>query len=267
MSTERPLAPGRADNGASPTKRRVLIGIAAVIVLCVAGWFLASALRNDDIDQVSATTQNSADGTPTAAPIETTDEAGTAEPSPRSSVSGTAVTPTQAPVSDAADSDAAEPTTPAPDSTEPTASTPDTTTAERTEELPPTTTDAARAPLPGSTPLIQDLPAPASGGQALVESFPTDLMGPVSGTEVVSNSVTVDGSTVQVTLTGRTSASPEEISRQYAELWTSLGFSPQPSGGSSSFTATSDFDWASLSFGPAAEGATEYTAYGFFRTE
>jgi hypothetical protein len=259
VSTEKsPATTGQA-SASSPTKRRVLVGILLVVALGVAAWFLTSSLRTGGTDQASTTTpadmtSTTASETPTTGPEATA----STEPTPESTSEAAAAPTTQAPAPDTNTTEPSEPVTQAP--------APKTDPTQDTEASPSNTASVNRAPQPGSAPLIQQLPAPASGGQTLVEGFPTTIIGPVDGTTVTQNTVSVEGSTMLVSLTGRTSASPEEISRHYEELWASLGLSPQPGSDDNALSATSDFEWASLTFNPSAEGGNEYTVDGFFLT-
>lgn len=126
------------------------------------------------------------------------------------------------------------------------------------DQLPPRT--------PG-TPLIEPpLPSSASGESTLVDGFPSEIMGPIDGGDVVQNSIATEGETMQVTIVVRTDASKDDISTHYGELWASLGLAPQPAGEDGSLSYSSEFESLSLAFTPASGTGTVYMLYGVFRT-
>jgi hypothetical protein len=115
-------------------------------------------------------------------------------------------------------------------------------------------------------PPLVSAPLPASGTKSggLVAGFPTRIMGPAARTTVVSSSIATDGRVMQVSLVGRSSASPADIRAHYALLWASLGLvSQQTTDGTTAFRGP--YDSVTLSFTPSGTG-THYTVFGVFHT-
>ncbi|GAA5083433.1 hypothetical protein GCM10025760_00060 [Microbacterium yannicii] len=110
-------------------------------------------------------------------------------------------------------------------------------------------------------------PLPESGTSegALVEGFPSEVMGEIEGSEVLSSSIAAAGDTMQVTLVARTDATPESIRSHYTELWTSLGLSEATmSDGNLGYVGP----YESLTLAVSTSGTgIQYSIYGVFRTK
>ena len=120
---------------------------------------------------------------------------------------------------------------------------------------------------PAATPRIA-APLPASGSLqgGLVDGFPAELAGPLEGSTTVDSSIAGDGTTIQVTLVGRTAQSPAEVIAAYEARWSALGLVPAPSAPSTA-SYSDAFTSLTVGFSPSAPTGTLYTVYGVLRTE
>jgi hypothetical protein len=122
--------------------------------------------------------------------------------------------------------------------------------------------------LPSRAPAAPLVPSPfpdaGRGMQNLVDGFPTNVMGPVSGSDIVENSIATEGTTMQVTLVARSEMTQQEISDYYSTLWSSLGLGQQ-STSDSVLGFASSFESLSLAFVPSSGTGTVYMIYGTFR--
>ncbi|MCR2793569.1 hypothetical protein NQ156_10895 [Microbacterium sp. zg.Y625] len=120
-------------------------------------------------------------------------------------------------------------------------------------------------PLPTPTPLVAaPLPAGASADGALVEGFPAAVAGPLTGADIVTSSLAVDGGVVQAALTARTDATADEVRADYAARWTALGLA---AAGTDTADAFADpFSSVMLAFAAGSGTGTVYTVYAVLRT-
>ena len=118
-------------------------------------------------------------------------------------------------------------------------------------------------PLPTPTPLVgAPLPPGASADGALVEGFPAAVAGPLTGADIVTSSVAVDGEVVQAALTARTDATADEVRADYAARWTALGLAD--AGTADAFA--DPFSSVMLAFAAGSGTGTVYTVYAVLRT-
>jgi hypothetical protein len=144
---------------------------------------------------------------------------------------------------------------------------PEATPTTGSEVLPPTATGDPQQPRPTTQPPLVSAPLPASGTKSdgLVKGFPTKIMGPAPKSTVISSSIASQGTSMQVTLVARSTASADSVRAHYEKLWASLGLragldangSPAYSGAHESITVTAD----------KTGTGTRYTIYGVFRTK
>ena len=139
------------------------------------------------------------------------------------------------------------------------------------EVLPPSSQspDAGLPPLEPSTPLVTEpLPPSASLQGGLVAGFPTSVIGPMPGAEVVESSVASEGTTMQATLIARTDASPEEVAAHYQASWKALGLSGSSQGRENAIMLSyaGPYESLSLAFTAGSGTGTVYMVYGVFRT-
>jgi hypothetical protein len=154
-----------------------------------------------------------------------------------------AVTPTQGPLPDATPTSGSEVLTP---------------TEAPAQTLPPVAPAA-----PGEALLAPPYPDSANAEGALVAGFPADILGPAPDSDVIQSAVATEGDITQITLLGRTDASPDDVRAHYAAAWAALGLVDQSAGdGSLTFAGRG----ASLSFSANTGGTgTRYTLFGVFR--
>jgi len=139
------------------------------------------------------------------------------------------------------------------------------------EVLPPAATAPpnrlpSRTPAPPTAPLVPaPLPKSAAAEGGLVAGFPSDLMGPVKGSDVVSSSIATEGATMQVSLVARSDASAKDLRSHYDELWASLGLKEaSPTDGNLSYTGAHE----SLTLAVEKTGTgNRYSIFGVFRTK
>ncbi|WP_438354495.1 hypothetical protein [Microbacterium sp. CJ88] len=151
---------------------------------------------------------------------------------------------------------------------------PDATPTSGSEVLPPTgSVDNTLPPVAPPVPIEPVAPAealvpppyPASATAEgdLAAGFPVDVLGPMPASDVISSSIATEGSTMQVTLEGRTDTAVADVRAYYAQKWAALGLQEQStSDGSLTYTGRG----AALSLS-ANEGGTgiRYTLFGVFR--
>ncbi|KAA9106490.1 hypothetical protein [Microbacterium rhizomatis] len=139
------------------------------------------------------------------------------------------------------------------------------------EVLPPTAVPDATLPpvaAPSSappTPLIAPpYPESATADFSLVPGFPEQVMGPAPASDILQSAIATEGNVMQVTLVGRTDASPDDVRAHYTELWSGLGLTNAgtTSDGSLSFTGPLESLTVSTTVGGTG---TRYTVFGIFR--
>jgi len=148
---------------------------------------------------------------------------------------------------------------------------PGSTPAAGSEVLPPTGTNPPnrvppRTSAPADAPLVK-APLPKSGTKDgdLVQGFPTEIMGPLTGSDVVSTAIASQGDTMQVTLVARTDASEDEIRAHYEKQWASLGLREDAS---STENTSYVGAYESLSLAVTTTGTgVQYSIFGVFRAE
>jgi hypothetical protein len=145
---------------------------------------------------------------------------------------------------------------------------PDATPTSGSEVIAPT--EAPQTSLPPVAPVapaeaLVAPPYPASGSAEgeLVAGYPSAAMPPSPGADVLQSSIATEGDIMQVTLLGRTDASPDDVRAFYAAAWSALGLADQ-SGQDGTLTVTGRGASMSLAFTTAGTG-TRYTVYGVFR--
>jgi hypothetical protein len=148
---------------------------------------------------------------------------------------------------------------------------PEATPTTGSEVLPPEGDAEDENRIPSRTPAGPLVPAPlpesATGEGTLVDGFPDAIMGPAPGADVVQNAIATEGTTMQVSLVARTDAARDDVSAYYAQLWASLGLTPQADAGDGTLSYTGGFESLSLAFTPASGTGTVYMIHGVFRTE
>lgn len=134
------------------------------------------------------------------------------------------------------------------------------------EVLPPTATGPNQLPsrTPAAPLISAPLPKSSSEQGALVAGFPTKIMGPIKGSDVLSSSIATQGATMQVTLVARTDASQKKIRAHYEKLWASLGLAENSTGGNVAYVGP----YESLTLAVQSTGTgIQYSIFGVFRTK
>lgn len=121
-------------------------------------------------------------------------------------------------------------------------------------------------PLPVAVPLVTaPLPATSSARGELVTGFPIAVAGPAPGADVIESSVSSSGTVMQIALTARTDATPEDVTAHYRSLWAGLGLSD--AGGEDALAYASPFSSITLAFTDGSGTGTVYAVYATLRTE
>ncbi|WP_375386197.1 hypothetical protein [uncultured Microbacterium sp.] len=116
-----------------------------------------------------------------------------------------------------------------------------------------------------ATPLIAPpYPASATADFALVDGFPEQIMGPAPASDILQSAISTEGTVMQVTLVGRTDASPDEVRAHYAQQWAALGLADAGTSADGSLSFTGAFESLSVSATVGGTG-TRYTVFGVFR--
>jgi hypothetical protein len=135
------------------------------------------------------------------------------------------------------------------------------------EVQPPRATPRTALPPLKTTAPLMEAPLPKSGTKngGLVTGFPTKLMGPGKGSQVLTTSIATEGTTAQITLVAITSANDAETFAHYESLWSELGLQRVASeGGGLTFTGPHE----SMTLATEKSGTgNRYTIYGVFRTK
>lgn len=122
-------------------------------------------------------------------------------------------------------------------------------------------------PRDGGSPLVEP-PFPPSGSAegSLVDGFPVQIMGPTSGSDVLSSSIATQGDTMQVTVVARSDESREDVLAHFSRLWRELGLAESPGSDTSALSAGDGSSSLSLAFTSSSGTGTVYMVYGVFRT-
>lgn len=160
-------------------------------------------------------------------------------------------------------------TTPAAPAVPTTGASPNATPVDGSEVVEPTPDqmDAGRLPaLPQPAPRVAvPLPENASMQGAVVDGFPTDVVGAAPDSDIVDTSVSSDGTTMQAAMSARTDRSPSEVADHYRRTWAALGLAPATVG--TDDVAYSDaYTSVSLAIRESGTG-TLYTLFATLRTE
>lgn len=143
---------------------------------------------------------------------------------------------------------------------------PDATPTSGSEVIAPTTAPAQTLPpIEPVAPLIA-MPFPSSATEegGLAAGYPSEVMAPAPGSDVLQSAITTEGETMQVTLVARTDASEDDVRAHYAAAWSALGLREvQTSDGSSTFAGA--YESLTLAFSPNSATGTRYTLFGLFR--
>lgn len=121
-------------------------------------------------------------------------------------------------------------------------------------------------PLDEESPLVEP-PFPPSGSAegSLVDGFPVQIMGPTSGSDVLSSSIATEGDTMQVTVVARSDESREDVRAHFSRIWRDLGLAESPESDASALSVGDGSSSLSLAFTSSGTG-TVYMVYGVFRT-
>lgn len=187
----------------------------------------------------------------------------TAQPAPPAASSPTASgAPSAGPLPGATPTTGSEVTPPATGSP----SLPRPTTPPNAGQPPQTGPGTAPAPRDADRPLVAaPLPPPGSRTGGLVAGYPARIVGPLNGSDVVSSSISTEGTVMQLSLVATSSASADAVRAHYRDLWRSLGLKDRKAG-DGTVTYAGAYESLSLSVGASGTG-NRYTIYGVFRTE
>ena len=127
------------------------------------------------------------------------------------------------------------------------------------DRLPPRTVQAPLVAAP--------LPPSASALGSLVDGFPSAIVGPMSGSDVVESSIATEGDRMQVTLTARTDATADAVTKHFEASWSALGLHSTPDAGTAALTFAGPYESMTLAFSTGTGTGTVYMIYSVFRTK
>lgn len=127
------------------------------------------------------------------------------------------------------------------------------------DRLPPRTVQAPLVAAP--------LPVSASALGSLVDGFPSAIVGPMPGSDVVESSIATEGNRMQVTLTARTDATVDAVTKHFEASWSALGLRSTPDAGTAALTFAGAYESMTLAFSTGTGTGTVYMIYSVFRTK
>ena len=114
--------------------------------------------------------------------------------------------------------------------------------------------------------MVAPYPASAFAAGDLVAGFPTEVIGPLPGADVVESSISSGEDRMQSTLVARTDAPAPEVVAYYRDLWTSLGRAPSAQAGQEALSFSGDFDSLTLAVEPSTGTGTMFVVSAAFHS-
>ncbi|MFE6735670.1 hypothetical protein [Microbacterium sp. NPDC057650] len=144
---------------------------------------------------------------------------------------------------------------------------PDATPRKGSEVLPPSATPGTGLPpLKQPDPLISaPLPKTAAKNGALVNGFPSSVLGPMKGSTVISSSIATEGKHMQVTLIAVAPKAEKDIAAHYGKLWADFGLQ-RGTTADGALQYTGAFESVTLAVEPSGTG-NRFTLFGTFRVK
>ncbi|MGZ0711650.1 hypothetical protein ACWPKO_25295 (plasmid) [Coraliomargarita sp. W4R53] len=139
--------------------------------------------------------------------------------------------------------------------------------ATEVQPLAATPTHANRLPpLPDPAPLIAaPLPDDAHERGKLARGYPTDVAGPAPDSDVIDTSITSEDNLVQVSLTARTDASPDEVREHFTQRWSGLRLAPSTAD-DGALSYTDQYSSLTLAFATNSGTGAVYTVFAVLQT-